>query len=196
MKHRYYGKQTGEAVTREIPTPAGGVQLETFIPFSLVKRGPKKGIVTPIGAPLAFQTEAAKERAAREAEKLPALTRALGLAFHWQRLLDERRVASTAEIAEAEGMNVTQVRRILRLTHLAPQLVERWTNSPDEVTVEEVTRRPWPADWSAQMRQFGLLGQTKMKAPKGPHAATRGGNRGHDLESRTVDPNYALGAPA
>ena len=45
--------------------------------------------------------------------------RALGLAHHWQRLLDEKRAASVAEIAEAEGMDVTQVRRVDRLTLLA-----------------------------------------------------------------------------
>jgi hypothetical protein len=29
-------------VTYEIPDPAGGVKLETFIPWTLVKRGAKK----------------------------------------------------------------------------------------------------------------------------------------------------------
>jgi hypothetical protein len=50
--------------------------------------------------------------------------RALGLAHHWQRLLDEQRAVQT-EIAEAEGMDVTQVRRIMRLTLLAPKVEER-----------------------------------------------------------------------
>ena len=75
--------------------------------------------------------------------------RALGLAHHWQRLLDEQRAASVAEIAEAEGMDVTQVRRVMRLTLLAPEVVERLVSSPDAV-LEKVMRRPWPSSWNAQ----------------------------------------------
>ena len=56
-----------------------------------------------------------------------------------------------AEIAEAEGMDVTQVRRVLRLTLLAPGVVERLVSSPDSV-LEQVMRRPWPNVWSEQMR--------------------------------------------
>jgi hypothetical protein len=41
MSKRHYGKQTGRPVTHEIPTPAGGVRLETFIPWRLVQRGPR-----------------------------------------------------------------------------------------------------------------------------------------------------------
>lgn len=39
---------TGEAVTYQIPAPAGGVQLETFIPWTLVKRGVKREVITPL----------------------------------------------------------------------------------------------------------------------------------------------------
>jgi hypothetical protein len=69
--------------------------------------------------------------------------RALGLAHHWQRLLDEQRAASVAEIATAEGMDVTQVRRVMRLTLLAPEVVERLVGAPD-IVLEKVMRRPWP----------------------------------------------------
>ena len=75
--------------------------------------------------------------------------RALGLAHHWQRLLDEQRAASVAEIAEAEGMDVTQVRRIIRLTLLAPEVVERLAGSPDAV-LEKVMRRRWHNGWVDQ----------------------------------------------
>tara|TARA_A100000171_G_C2134125_1_gene148842 strand:+ start:1079 stop:1327 length:249 start_codon:yes stop_codon:yes gene_type:complete len=77
--------------------------------------------------------------------------RALGLAHHWQRLLDDQRVASVAEIAEVEGINVTQVRRVMRMALLAPEVVERLVGSPDAV-LERVMRRPWPNGWGDQMR--------------------------------------------
>ena len=77
--------------------------------------------------------------------------RALGLAHHWQRLLDEERAASVAEIAKAEGMDVTQVRRVMRLTLLAPEVIERLVGAPD-IVLEQVMRRRWPHIWFEQSR--------------------------------------------
>ena len=68
------------------------------------------------------------------------LLRALGLAHHWQRLLDEGRAVSVIDIAEAEGMDVTQVRRVMRLTLLDPELVDRLAGAPD-IVLEQVMRR-------------------------------------------------------
>ena len=151
MSRKHYGKQTGRPITHELPAPAGGVRLETFVPWTLVKRGYKQQVITPLDAPQEFLSEATREREARAAAQDTALMRALGLAHHWQRLLDEQRAASVAEIAEAEGMDVTQVRRVMRLTLLAPEVVERLAGSPDAV-LEKVMRRPWPNGWSDQMR--------------------------------------------
>ena len=39
---------TGKPVTYPIPSPAGGVQMETFIPWTLVKRGIRREIITPL----------------------------------------------------------------------------------------------------------------------------------------------------
>jgi hypothetical protein len=148
---RQYGKQTGCPVIYQLPTPAGGVKLETFVPWTLVKRGFKKQIITPLEAPQEFLSEATREREAREAAQDTALMRALGLAHHWQRLLDEQRTASVADIAEAEGMDVTQVRRLMRLTLLAPEIIERLVGTPD-IVLEQVMRRPWPMSWLGQGR--------------------------------------------
>ena len=151
---KHFGKQTGRPVTHELPTPAGGVRLETFVPWTLVRRGLKKRVITPLDAPQEFLAEAKQERAARAAAQDSALMRALGLAHHWQRLLDEKRAASVTEIATAEGMDVTQVRRVMRLTLLAPEVIERLVGAPD-IVLEQVMRRPWPSGWSNQMRVLG-----------------------------------------
>ncbi len=156
---KHYGKQTGRPVTHELPTPAGGVRLETFVPWTLVRRGLKKQIITPLDAPQEFLSEATRERAVRAAAQDSALMRALGLAHHWQRLLDEERAASVAEIAEAEGMDTTQVRRVLRLTLLAPEVIERLVGAPD-IVLEQVMRRPWPISWIEQSRVLFLLTST------------------------------------
>ena len=146
---RHYGKQTGRPVTHALATPAGGVRLETFVPWTLVRRGLKKRVITPLDAPQEFLSEANRERAAQAAAQDSALMRALGLAHHWQRLLDEERAASVADIAKAEGMDVTQVRRVMRLTLLAPEVIERLVGAPD-IVLEQVMRRPSPSSWAEQ----------------------------------------------
>ena len=45
------GVLTGKPVTDPIPSPAGGVQMETFIPWTLVKRGVHREIITRLDAP-------------------------------------------------------------------------------------------------------------------------------------------------
>ena len=149
MSKQHRGRVTGEPVTYRLPTPAGGVRLETFVPWTLVKRGAKKEVITPLDAPEAFVEEARDERQARQSAEHTALLRALGLAHHWQRLLDEQRATSVAEIAEVEGVDVTQVRRLLRLKLLAPEVVDRLVSAPEAV-LEQVMRRSWPDAWTEQ----------------------------------------------
>ncbi len=107
-------------MTREMPAPAGGVVIETFVPWKMVRRGVRKRILTPLGEPEAFLGAAGNDENADDSP----LLRALGLAHHWQRLLDEGRCAGLREIAEAEGMDLGRASRILRLTQLAPQVLE------------------------------------------------------------------------
>lgn len=109
-----------DTVTQAIPAPAGGVVIETFVPWKMVRRGVRKRIVTPLGEPEAFAGEASPDAGAEDSP----LLRALGLAHHWQRLLDEGRCAGLREIAEAEDMDLGRASRIMRLTHLAPEVIE------------------------------------------------------------------------
>lgn len=84
----------------------------------------KKQVITSLDAPQEFLSEATREREARSAAQDTALMRALGLAHHWQRLLGEQRAASVAEIAEAEGVDVTQVRRVIPVHQIAEQRLQ------------------------------------------------------------------------
>ncbi|MBM4229028.1 MAG: LacI family transcriptional regulator [Gammaproteobacteria bacterium] len=149
MSKKHRGHAKGDPVTYQTQLPAGGVQMETFLPWTLVRRGLKKQVITPLDAPQEFLDEALRERQVREMAQDTPLLRALGLAHHWQRLLDEGRFSSMTEIAAAEGIDVTQVRRIMRLTVLAPDVIERLT-SPSIAVMEQVMRRSWPINWSEQ----------------------------------------------
>ena len=132
--------------------------METFIPWTLIKRGVRRQIITPLDAPQAFTVEAAAERTKRKAAQNTPLIRALGLAHYWQRLLDEGKFRSITDIAAAEGIDVTQARRLLRLlrlTLLAPVVVDNLLANPDvAVNLESVLRRVMPLDWQVQGAVF------------------------------------------
>ena len=131
------------------------VQIETFIPWTLVKRGIRREIITPLDAPQAITVEAAAERTKRKAAQSTPLIRSLGLAHYWQRLLDEGKFQSITDIAAAEGIDVTQARRLLRSTLLAPAVVDNLLVNPDvAVNLEGVLRRVMPLDWQAQGAVF------------------------------------------
>ena len=131
-----------DTVTREIPAPAGGVVIETFVPWKMVRRGVRKRIVTPLGEPEAFAGEASSDA---HAEDSPLL-RALGLAHHWQRLLEQQRVDSADEIAAAEGVDVSYVRRLIRLTLMAPKVIERLAAGAS-AKLEDLLGQPLSMDW-------------------------------------------------
>ena len=149
------GVMTGEPVTYQIPAPAGGVQMETFIPWTLVKRGVRQQVITPIDAPEHFQLEAVVERSARKQAKDSPLIRALGLAHYWERLLDEGKYRSLTEIAAAEDMDLGQASRIALLTRLAPDIIRAHLSEDQPVSASKKLRRYGISlDWNLQRNQL------------------------------------------
>ncbi|MFZ3125391.1 MAG: hypothetical protein WA129_09845, partial [Acidovorax sp.] len=83
------------------------------------------------------------------AQDIP-LMRALGLAHHWQRLLDEGRFSSMTEIAAAEGIDLGQASKMSRLAQLAPDLIEAIALGRLQVGVSQLLRGKLSASWLAQ----------------------------------------------
>jgi hypothetical protein len=102
-------------------------------PFAIRKRGGRKVIVTPDGAP-APQPEAGPPRIDS------ALVKALARAFRWRRMLESGDYGSIAELARAEKIGRAYVSTMLRLTLLAPDIVEAILDGRqgDDVTLEAV----------------------------------------------------------
>jgi hypothetical protein len=59
------------------------------------------------------------------------------------------------DIAAAEAINASYVSRVLRLTLLAPEIVEAILDGsqPNEITLA-VLMRPFPVEWHAQVKAF------------------------------------------
>jgi len=76
------GKLTGDPVTYQRADPAGGVQMETFIPWTLVKRGVRRQVVTPLDSPQEFLEEARREQLMKAVAQDTPLMRGGGRAPH------------------------------------------------------------------------------------------------------------------
>jgi hypothetical protein len=81
----------------------------------------------------------------------PALVKAMARAFRYQKLLDEGRYASITEMAGAERIERGYLGSLLRLTLLAPGLVEAILDGRDGggVALAELLE-PFSGDWMSQ----------------------------------------------
>jgi hypothetical protein len=97
------------------------------VPLKFRRKPGRKTLVTPL--PSAEADTAIATRAD------PTLVKALARAFRYQRLLDEGRYASISEMAAAEKIERGYLGSLLRLTLLAPDIVEAILDGrqPEEV---------------------------------------------------------------
>lgn len=123
-------------MTRATPVPD---TVTIHVPFRLVKRGGRKEMQLPEGASTPRRPDG-------------ALVKALARAFRWKRMLDSGEFASISELAEMEGIAFTYMARLLRLTLLAPDIVEAILDGRQrpELTLARVLE-PFPVEWSRQI---------------------------------------------
>jgi ParB-like chromosome segregation protein Spo0J len=79
------------------------------------------------------------------------LVKALARAHRWQGMLEEGRFASVRELAEAERVSLSYVSRILRLTLLAPDIVERILDGRPTAALAQLLK-PFPIQWERQRK--------------------------------------------
>ena len=117
--------------------------VTVHIPFRVMQRGGRKEMQLPDGAAQPRRTD-------------NTLVKALARAFRWKRMLESGEFATIAELAEREGIAPSYMTRVLRLTLLAPDIVEAILDGKQgpEVTLARVLE-PFPADWTVQTQTFG-----------------------------------------
>ncbi|GHC67342.1 hypothetical protein [Neogemmobacter tilapiae] len=86
--------------------------LTVHVPFAIQKRGGRKEIVLPEGAPN------------RRQRIDNSLIKALARAFRWQRILESGEFATIGDLAAREGIAPSYMTRVMRLTLLPPETVE------------------------------------------------------------------------
>jgi hypothetical protein len=80
-----------------------------------------------------------------------ALLKAIVRAYRWRELLESGEYASAADLAKAEKVNDSYLSRILRLTLLAPQIIEAIATGRQPSTLQlDDLLKPLPAVWARQ----------------------------------------------
>ena len=127
-------------MTRTTPSPE---VITIQVPFRVVKRGGRKEMRLPDGAAQPARTD-------------NTLVKALARAFRWKRMLDSGEFTTMGELAEREGIAPSYMTRELRLTMLAPDIVEAILDgrAGPEVTLARVME-PFPSSWTEQKSAFG-----------------------------------------
>ena len=84
------------------------------------------------------------------------MVKALARAFRWRKMLDEGVHATIEDLARAKGVNATYVSRILRLTLLAPGIVEAILDGRQaaELQLDDLLQG-FPLEWEEQRPTFG-----------------------------------------
>jgi hypothetical protein len=116
--------------------------ITVHVPLAVRPRPGRKTIVRPAGSgPSAYVATRAD----------PAMVKALARASRWKRMLDDGRYASISEIAAAEKIDRGYVGSILRLTLLAPDIVEAILDGrhPEKLGLPALLK-PFPLDWAKQ----------------------------------------------
>ena len=132
--------------------------LTVRVPLTIRRRPGRKTLVS-----LGFGAEGG--RIATKAD--PALVKALARAYRYQKLLDEGRYASISEMATAEKIERGYLGTLLRLTLLAPEMVEAILNGrqPEGVTLPALLEGV-PVGWGEQSIVIGGLSAASTHASK------------------------------
>ena len=137
---------------------ADGETITVHIPLTFRKRGGRKLVVTPDGAPWAPRPRVDN-----------AMVKALVRAFRWRKMLDEGAFGTIEDLAKAKGVAPSYVSRILRLTLLAPEIVEAVLDGrqPAELQLDDLLEG-FPLEWAGQLAWSGATsGADKVSAMHG-----------------------------
>ena len=116
------------------------------IPFTIRKRGGRKQIITPDGASAWVTPRARIDN---------TMIKAIARGFRWRKLLETGVYGTIEEIAAGEKINPSYVSRVLRLTLLAPTIVEAILDGrqPADITLS-VLMQPFAVLWAEHKGDF------------------------------------------
>ena len=123
-----------------------GKTLTVQIPMSFKARGGRKLVVSPDGVPAWAKPKTRVDN---------TLVKALARAFRWRKLLEDGAYSGIEDLARAEKINTSYVSRILRLTLLAPEIVEMILDGRQthQLTLKRL-QKTFPISWKEQSKEL------------------------------------------
>jgi hypothetical protein len=116
--------------------------ITVHVPFRVVKRGGRKEMHLPEGAAQLRRTDS-------------TLIKALARAYRWKRLLDAGSFATIEEIAAHERISASYLTRVMRLTLLAPDIIEAILDGRTPALGMDELLSPMTQLWSEQRALLG-----------------------------------------
>lgn len=115
--------------------------ITVTVPLRFERRGGRKVVISPVPyAPPPPRHD-------------NALIKALARAFRWRRLIESGEYPSITELARVEKINQSYACRLLRLTLLAPAIVEAILDGRQQPALTlEMLMRPVGGGWEEQMK--------------------------------------------
>jgi hypothetical protein len=127
-----------------------GRTITVRVPISISRRGGRKVVLAPDGVEH-------DPRALRCRQVDNAMVKALARAFRWREMWENGEYATIKEMASGEKINHSYISRILRLTLLAPDIVETILDGkqPPLLTLPNLTQQLTPS-WAKQRTSLGI----------------------------------------
>jgi hypothetical protein len=123
-----------------------GRTVTVRVPISIHRRGGRKLVIAPDG----------KTMAPTHRHVDNAMVKAIARAFRWREMLEKGTCSTIVEISTAEKINETYVGRVLRLTLLAPDIVEAILNGRQAARLQlKELFKGFPVGWQEQ--RAGML---------------------------------------
>jgi hypothetical protein len=123
------------------------LSMTVRVPITIKRRAGRKLVLAPDG------TEVTAAPVARHVDN--AMVKAIARAFRWRRLIESGGYASVAELAAAEKINQSYVCRILRLTLLAPGIVDAILDGRQPAGLMLVNlMQSFPVSWQEQVESW------------------------------------------
>lgn len=135
------GKQVGGDPNADRCGERSPGTLTVHVPLSFQRRSGRKACVAPDGSPASVTTLPNSNN---------ALIKAVARAHRWQRLLEDGTHATIKDLADAEAINPSYAGRMLRLTLLAPDIVEAILDGRITDLSAKAMVRSLPVEWRDQ----------------------------------------------
>ena len=123
-----------------------GRTITVRIPINLRHQGGRKQVVTPAGATPWIPIQPRVDN---------TMVKAIVRAHRWRDMLESGDYATVRDLAKAQAINESYLGRVLRLTLLAPKIVEAILEGRQPATLElDDLLKQFPIDWDQQLKKF------------------------------------------